>query len=63
MFHENKSMFFSLDRKKTKDQGCKSLAKNFIRNAMEIKLASLRESSNRNFHLTHFSFILLTPGI
>jgi hypothetical protein len=56
-------MFFSLDRKEPKDQDCESLAKNFIRNAMEIKLVSLRESSNRNFHLTHFSFILLTPSI
>ena len=33
-------MFLSLERKEPKVQGCKSLAKNFIRNAMEIKLVS-----------------------
>ena len=35
-----RELFFSLDRKERKDQGCKSLAKHFIRNAMEIKLLS-----------------------
>ena len=37
-FEKNVSLFFSLDRKEAKDQGCKKLARNIIRNAMEIKL-------------------------
>jgi hypothetical protein len=32
---------FSLDRKATKDQGCKSLAKYFIRTTEKIKLSRL----------------------
>jgi hypothetical protein len=38
---ENCTTFFSLERKETKVQGSKSLAKNEIRYAMEIKLVPI----------------------
>ncbi len=39
--------FISLERKEPKVQGCKKLARNIIRNTMEIKLVPITENNYR----------------
>jgi hypothetical protein len=46
-------LFFSLDRKEPKDQGCKYLAKYFIRTTEKIKLATLRQKFSLFVVLLH----------